>query len=398
MAQWQIALIGTYAAFVLVVIARHLVYSKAMATTPWLYPQDEQANPETGPLVSVLIPAKDEEASIERCIRSLLAQTYNRLEILVTDDRSTDRTAEIVRSIAKDHPQVRLIQIEDLPPGWTGKTNALHQCQFQAKGEWLLFVDADTYQHPNCLGVVLADAMKHDVDLESLLPALDSRSFWEKVVQPFAGVCLMVLYPLSRVNDPAEKEMGFANGQFILIRREVYDEIGGHAAVRDKFVEDIHLGRRVRKAARNLRVVMAPDISSVRMYASLGALIRGWSRILYSAVDARPLPLYLLLFSILLFSVLSYAVLLSAGAVLLFGVGGPFAIWMLALGAAHEIGQTTLMARIYRTSRSRLSYLAFRPLAVLMMILIVLRTITLCRTHRVTWRGTSYTSMGASAP
>lgn len=389
MIHWPQLLLGCYAVFVLIALLRHIFYSHSVSKTPQLGRQDAAADPRSGPLVSILIPAKDEEASIETCVRSLLAQEYDNLEILVADDRSRDRTANIVRSLEQESPKVRLVQIEHLPPGWTGKTNALHQCQEHAKGEWLLFVDADTSQHPKCLGVVLQDAIAHDVDCESLLPALESRSFWERVIQPFAGICLMVLYPLHRVNDPKEKDLGFANGQFILIRRRIYDEIGGHAAVRDKFVEDIHIGRRVRQAARNLRVVLAADLSAVRMYASLKGIVAGWSRILYSAVDARPLKLYLLFASVCLFSLLSYLVLIGAGVMMLSG-GGPYWTWAFGLGAVHQFAQTTLMARVYRASRSRLRYLALRPLAVLAMLYILARTIHMCQTHDVTWRGTSY--------
>lgn len=390
MASWQIAVLASYSVFVLVAVLRHFFYSHAMGRTPWLYPTDSAADPCTGPLVSVLIPAKDEQDTIGNCVRSLLTQEYGNIEILVIDDRSEDRTAAVVQDLQQQSPKVRLIQIQNLPPGWTGKTNALHQGQQQARGEWLLFVDADTTHKPQALGVVLQDAIRHQVELESLLPALDSRSFWEKVIQPFAGVCLMVFYPLHRVNQDEEATLGFANGQFILIRREAYDAIGGHEAVRDKFVEDIHLGRLVRRCGRKLRVVMAPDLSAVRMYASLQGIVRGWSRILYSAVDAKPLRLYLLFLSVCLFSLLSYVVVIGVGAAVLAGWRTPFAIWLLTLGVIHQLAQTTLMARIYHASRSSLRYLLYRPLAVLAMLGILARTIRMCRTHAVTWRGTSY--------
>jgi hypothetical protein len=224
----------------------------------------------------------------------------------------------------------------------------------------------------------------------SLMPALDMRSFWECVVQPFAAMCLMILYPLPQVNDPKRRDMGFANGQFILVRRRAYDAIGQHTRVKHRFVEDIHLGRQIREEGLSLRVSMAPDLFGVRMYASLAEIQRGWARILYSAVDGRASRLWVLQAFILIFSVLSYVVLAVTGGMVLMGWGSAFVWTLLGLGVAHEVLQQTMFARIYQTTRSRLDYLAFRPLAVVVMLLVVGRAIRMCRTHVVTWRGTSY--------
>lgn len=390
MADWQIYLLGAYSVVVFIAFVRHFVLSIATSKMRFLTPSSPRVDVASAPLVTIMVPAKDEEHGIEACLQSLLLQDYPHFEVLVVDDRSTDRTAEIVRRLAAADSRLRLIQVEALPPGWTGKTHALHLCQQSARGEWYLFVDADTRLDPACLSVVLRDAIDHEVTLESVLPALHAKSFWERTIQPFAGICLMVLFPLSKVNRPKHTEMGFANGQFILIRRDGYEAIGGHEAVRDKFVEDIHLGRLVRKSGRNLRVVMTPELVSVRMYSSLGEIVRGWSRILYSAVDFKPGKLYTLLAAVLIFSVLSYVTLGLSIGLLLSGDRSPFVWWLFGLAVAHELLQTTIMARIYALSRSKQSYLAVRFLAVAVMIYILLRTIRMCRTHEVTWRGTTY--------
>lgn len=386
---WQRGLLWTYAAIVFAAFCRHFVLSAAIAKMRFLTPASPRMSGANLPLVSILVPAKDEAHGIENCLRSLLAQDYPRLEILVVDDRSVDQTAALVEAIAAQDASVKLIRVRELPDGWTGKTHALDVCQRQARGEWLLFVDADTRLDPACVSVVLHDAIDHGVALESLLPALDARSFWEKTIQPFAGICLMVLFPLTKVNS-TRSGVGFANGQFILISRKAYDSIGGHRAVRDKFVEDIHLGRLVRAAGMKLRVVMGGGIVSVRMYSSLPEIVRGWSRILYSAVDFRPARLYLLIAALLVFSVTSYAALLLSAGLLLLGYRGPEVWTLLALGIIHEFLQTTLMARIYALSNSDQRYLAVRFLAVGMMFHILARTIRMCRTHSVTWRGTTY--------
>ena len=390
MEPWQISILTAYGVVVLAAFARHLVLSRLMPGIPFLTPSSPKMEETDAPLVSIMVPAKDEERGIEACLRSLLAQDYPNFEVLVVDDRSEDATPDIVRKLCAEDGRLRLVRIDHLPGGWTGKTHALHVCSSHAKGDWFLFVDADTRHHRSTLSVTLRDFLDHGVGMGSLMPALQAESFWERVIQPFAGICLMMFYPLTRVNDPQRKEAGFANGQFILVSRAGYEAIGGHEAVRDQFVEDIHLGRAARTAGIGLRVVVGRDLSSVRMYATMTEIVRGWSRILYSAVDHRPAKLYLLFLSICVFSVTSYAVLVGSGAVLLAGAGGPFASTLFLLGAAHQILQETLMARIYALSRSRLRYLAFRVLAVFVMLYIIVHTIRMCRTHQVQWRGDRY--------
>lgn len=390
MSVWQIVIVVAYGALVLSAALRHIILSLAIKKMRFLQPSGPRLPASECPMVSILVPAKDEAHGIERCVRALLTQDYPSFEIIVVDDRSADATASIVERLTREDSRVRLVRVENLPPGWTGKTHALHLGQRQARGEWLLFVDADTFLDPSCLAVTLRDAVDHEVELESLLPALEASSFWEKTVQPFAGVCLMVLYPLTKVNRPQHASMGFANGQFILITRAAYDAIGGHEGVRDKFVEDIHIGRRVREAGRGLRVVMGRNVARVRMYSTLRDIIRGWSRILYSAVDFRPGKLYALIAATVVYSVLSYAVLAGFGVALLLGARSPFNWTMFGLGAAHQLLQMTIMARIYALSKSDLRYLVVRVLAVAVMLYVFVRTIWMCRTHRVTWRGTDY--------
>jgi cellulose synthase/poly-beta-1,6-N-acetylglucosamine synthase-like glycosyltransferase len=387
---WEIAALSLYSVVVVAAFARHFVLTAVFRGMTFLRPGSLRIDASGAPSVSILIPAKDEEAVLERCLRSVLAQDYPNFEVLVIDDRSEDRTAAIATSHAAEDSRLRLLQVKDLPEGWTGKTHALDLGQREATGEWLLFVDADTTMHPACLTVALREAVDHGSDLLSVLPSLETASFWEKAIQPFAGACLMVLFPLSRVNDPKQPEYAFANGQFILIRRTAYDAIGGHAAVRDKFVEDIHLGRLVRNNGLILRAVMAPDVLSVRMYSSFSAIVRGWSRILYSSFVDRPGKLALLAAFILVFSVTAYVAIVGGGIVFAFGCHCPFVASAFALGVAHEIIQTTVFARIYALTRTPRRYLALRFLGVFVMLWILARTFRMCRTHQVVWRGTQY--------
>jgi chlorobactene glucosyltransferase len=384
---YQIAIVVVYAIIVLIALSRHLILNRSLKATVFLEP-DPAANPPG--LVSIFVPAKDEEKTIERCLRSLLQQESVKFELFAVDDRSTDRTAELVQRMADQDQRLKLIQIKELPPGWTGKCNALQQAQAHGKGDWLLFVDADTIHHPRCIATALEYATKNNVDLLSLLPALEAASFWEGVVQPFAASCLIVLYPLARVNDPTDKDHAFANGQFILIRRSAYDAIGGHESVRDKFLEDVNMARQIRNTGLSLNVAVAPELFATRMYASLASIIKGWSRILYSGLDHRLSRLAILTALIIVFSVTAYVAVLGAGLLWLLGYGCPFTRTIFFLGLAHVVIQMTVFYRMYRLTKSSMWYLPLRFLAVGVMLWIIAKTVVMCFTHRVEWRGTSY--------
>ena len=395
---WQWAVLGLFGLLLAGSVGRNLLCHFVIRRTTFLSPDDPGADVGTFPRISVLVPAKDEAANIGGCLASLLAQDYPDFEILVADDRSEDATAEIVEAVARRDSRVRLLRIRRLPTGWTGKTHALHFAQQHATGEWLLFVDADAELHPRCLSVTLRDAADHDAGLLSLLPRMEMRSFWERVVQPVAATLLMVLFPLPRVNDRSRTDCGFANGQFLLVRRSVYDAIGGHEAVRDRFCEDVSLGRLVKQHRLGLRVVVAPRLAAVRMYASLGQIMRGWCRIFYSAADAN--ANYLRAFTAVLFllSGLPYAAAVVCLAVIAGGAAGAFTWSLLGLAVAQELLQTAVYFRAYRAGGSPVGSLAWRWLATGVMLVVLLRTVRLCRTHAVDWRGTRYLAFPQSGP
>src|SRR3990172_8670592 len=254
-------LLGFCGIVLLVWLTRHLAISQAKRKLPVL----NRRSPRLGgpaPLVSVLVPAKDEQLNIADCLSSLLAQDYPNFEVLVANDRSRDRTAEIARRAATDDYRVRVIDIAQLPPGWTGKTHALYQAVAHARGDWLLFVDADTRHEPENLSVVLQYAEQERADMVSLMPRLRNETFWEKVVSPLAAIVLTTLYPLVKVNKSKRRNTGFANGQYLLVKRSAYETIGGHRAVRSEFVEDIELGRILKRAGFRTKVALAPELSS----------------------------------------------------------------------------------------------------------------------------------------
>src|SRR5216683_2173696 len=193
---------------------------------------------DTNPVVSIIVPARNEEANIAACLESLVAQSGIPYEIIVIDDDSTDRTAEIARSF----PKVKLIPAGPLPDNWTGKNNAMSAGAKAAntKTKWLLFTDADTVHQPGSLARVVAEAEQHGAALLSYSPQQEVHGFWEKAVMPVIFAELATTYPPQAVNDPTSP-IAAANGQYLMISREAYDAIGGHTTIAADLLEDVAL-------------------------------------------------------------------------------------------------------------------------------------------------------------
>jgi glycosyltransferase involved in cell wall biosynthesis len=225
------------------------------------------------PDVSVIIPARNEEANLGYCLQSLVTQTGLDFEIIVVDDHSTDRTHEIAASFSG----VCVIEAGPPPPGWTGKNNAVATGARQARGEWLLFTDADTVHVPNSLARALSEAKQHGCDLLSYSPEQIAVTFWEMAILPVVFAELARQYPPAKVSDPNSPEAA-ANGQYILIKRDVYDAVGGHTAIADKILEDVSLARAVKSSGHAIRFRYAADAVRTRMYRNFRQLREGWTK------------------------------------------------------------------------------------------------------------------------
>ena len=226
-----------------------------------------------GPSVSVIVPARNEEACLGACLESLVTQTGVSFEIIVVDDASTDRT----RAIAESFSGVKVIQPRPLPAGWTGKNNAVTAGAKQATGDWLLFTDADTVHRPGSLAHALAEAKQHGADLLSYSPEQEVHTLWEKAIMPVIFAELARKYPPSRVSD-FSTNLAAANGQYLLISRAAYDAVGGHAAVADSLLEDVALARAVRDSGRKIYFRYGGDAVRTRMYRSFDQLREGWTK------------------------------------------------------------------------------------------------------------------------
>lgn len=230
-------------------------------------------------LLSVIVPARNEEDCIGECLRSLASQSDAVFllgvdwEILVVDDGSTDQTRQIANGIEG----VTVIEAPPLPKGWTGKANAVWTAAKQAKGEWLLFTDADTMHEPGNLTRALHEAGKAKAAMLSYSPRQIVIGFWHRALMPLVFSELALAYPPDRVSDP-ESALAAANGQFILVKSEAYFAVGGHAAVAESVLEDVALARRIKRRKLGLRFRYAPDALSTRMYRSFGQMYEGWTK------------------------------------------------------------------------------------------------------------------------
>jgi chlorobactene glucosyltransferase len=231
--------------------------------------------------VSVIIPARNEEASIERCVLSVAAQSAAGLhEIIVVDDQSTDGTPALLDRLQGRIPVLRVVRIEALPAGWLGKCYALDTGSRGASGDWLLFTDADTEHLPGSLAAALERARAGGAALFSLSPGQLAPTWWEKAVIPWIYVWLAKRYPFDDVNAP-DSPRAAANGQYLLVRREVYERIGGHSAVRDEILEDVALARKVKAAGGRCLFLPGAQWVHTRMYRTFGEMWRGWTKNLY---------------------------------------------------------------------------------------------------------------------
>ncbi len=227
------------------------------------------------PRVSVCVPARNEERDLEACLVSLLNQDYPHFEVIVVDDNSTDRTPEIIESLKERYPNLITVRGAELPPDWYGKPFALHQAVQNSRGDILLFTDADPVFQPNALRTAVGEMQNHSLDMLTLLPAAEFGSFWERTVQPLIFAFIAALARFGKVNDP-ESEAAMGIGAFLMIRREVYDRVGGHASLKQVILEDIGMGRLLKQAGARIRIAHGQEIYSIRMYHSLKEIWMGW--------------------------------------------------------------------------------------------------------------------------
>ena len=343
--------------------------------------------PEPGGLVSVVVPARNESSTIATVVGSILATTYHPIELLVVDDRSSDDTAAIVERFSD--PRLRLIRGETLPDGWYGKPWACYQGYRAAKGEILLFTDADTRHAPELLARAVGALLKEEAGLVTVAPLQRCVTFWERVVMPQIWFLLALRYHPDSVNRARRERDVIANGQFILTTRKAYEAAGTHAAVRHEVAEDLALAQTFLRHGHKLHFAFAERLMETRMYQGLSHLIEGWSKNIYLG-GRRSFPhepllrglVPVMLVVAMLYWLLPPTVLLAStvdpslselAPAALLGTAFSAAFWMLI---CHGMQIPAMYGLAY-------------PLGVLMALYIILRS-TWRGSRRVEWRGRTY--------
>ncbi len=339
--------------------------------------------PERPERVAIIIPARNEESNIGPCVEHALAQDHPQTRVFVLDDGSTDRTPEILKRYAD---RITIIQGGGgpLPEGWLGKPWACqraaeHAARSDFDPEWMLFIDADVRVHPHAVAGALGYAQRSGQAMVSGLGQMDTVSFWEEVLQPMIAGLILAGNPIDKVNDPERRpDRPLANGQFILLRRDAWQAVGGHAAVARDVVDDVGMASAVTKAGFPYHLVFMRSLFSCRMYDSFGAVWEGWTKNLFAGVGrswARVAGVAGFMFAYIL---LPWLLLLPAAAGLL---GPPWSTWSVACVLAMQI------ARIYLdiTFERPLRYGLLMPIgAALTMALFINSGL---RAKTATWKG-----------
>jgi glycosyltransferase involved in cell wall biosynthesis len=291
-----------------------------------LVPRLRREMPREAPLVSVVIPARDEERVIGATVRAMLSQTYPSLEVIVVDDRSSDGTASVLGAI--DDPRLTVVAGEEPPAGWLGKPWALRQGSLRARGELLLFVDADVRYAPDGVSAAVARLERSGKAMIALLPRFEMRGFWEHVTMPNLAVFALMFIPLWLANRTRFARFGIGGGPGNLVRRRAYDAAGGHAALRDSVIDDVALARLVRRGGGRTEAVLADDFVSLRMYEGLREIVDGFTKNNFAAFGRSYVSVAAIVIVSLTVNVLPLLLALR---------GDPFAIATLALTSLTRV-------------------------------------------------------------
>ena len=330
--------------------------------------------PREQPFVSIVVPARNEARSIEHAVRAFLAQDYNNFEVIVVNDRSSDATGEILRSLSD--PRLKVIDGTETPQGWLGKPWALEQGRIRARGELLLFVDADLSYRPEALRAAVAELEAQDIGLLALWPFLEMRTFAEQVAMPmmsFFGFCAL---PLWIANRSRSVWMGIGGGSGNLIRRPLLESIGGFASLKDAVVDDVALARRARQAGARTVVCRADDLVAVRMYHNGREIVEGFTKNVFATFGRNYLWASANLIAMFVVHILPY----------MFAITGD----VLAISAVVLISVVRVV--LFSTLRFRLDNAIFlHPLMVLFWAYIFVRSMWITGVrNELRWRGRVY--------
>jgi len=346
-----------------------------------------QALPDDPPLVSIVIPAKDEALRIRECVEAVLRQDYPNFDVLVINDRSDDETGKILDQLVPQYPPtLKVHHIDHLPEGWLGKCHALHRGTRDVKSPWVLFVDSDVTLQKNALRDTMALALSRNYDAISLLTRLDGRTFWERLMIPISATTWAVMFLISLTNDDHHPRIAVANGQFFLIRREAYEAVGGHNAVKMQIVEDVELMRRLKVRGYRCRLFLGSHLAATRMHANLRELRSGWGRIFAGTNRFRVgrligAMIFIVVCGFSVYPAIAFAAITTD-------------IRWLGAALAHFAAITIYLALIYRAAGSRVRYALLFPLSGAVLLNLLFIGVQKCTHRSFEWRGTKIESPG----
>ena len=272
-------------------------------TAPMLKNMHEYQN---SPRVSVLIPARNEEANIKDCIEGFLSQNYNNFEICVLDDQSTDRTKEIIEKISEQHPHLQAVCGKPLPIRWLGKNWACHQLSQYADGEILIFTDADNRPAPNAITNTIAYMQNYELGMLTAFPEKVTVTFAEKLVVPVVDMFVYAGLPLWLTYFTRSQSLAAASGLWIAFTRKAYNQIGGHQSVSNQIVEDVELSRLAKKKGIRILTSAGTRVVSCRMYHSFGEVWSGFTKNLFGLVRYKIVPFFILILVLFTMCILPY--------------------------------------------------------------------------------------------
>lgn len=376
----------------LVVMWALLVVGVPLYGARWRLSKPDKPVPETGPWLSICIPARNEAHNIHAAVEAALKVQWPNLEVIVVDDRSDDGTGDVARQAGNGDSRLRVIEGVEPPNGWAGKPWACSRAAGEARGAYLLFLDADVCIHPLAAQAMIDAMNSRKLAMLSAFGRWRLVSFWERAVVPCVGWLIRGTVNLDQVNDPGRPE-AFANGQAILFARNAYDQIGGHESVRNQILEDVRIAEATKKQGVAIGMYMAPWLFDVRLYRSLTEIMQGYSKNLYEGMGRRPMLGFGAILFIWVGTIVPFVALLIGIYGRLSGWLIPGNMWLLSLAVVCGL-QLVFRWRIERFDGRSGGIAWAHPLANLVLIAILLRSILVVQSS---WKGRTFVDGRASS-
>lgn len=336
------------------------------------------ANP---PFVSILVPARDEERNIEACVRSLLAQNYPRFEVLVLNDHSTDATGAILKRLANMDSRLRILEGKALPPDWPGKHWACQQLAEAARGDLLLFTDADTHHIPATLAHSVAAMQQEGIHLLTALPRQEVITWSEKLIVPFMNWAIHSYLPLRLAQKLQLPAFSLTIGQYMLFQRQAFDAIGGFRAAIGNVNDDVELGRTIISNGYEWRLLNGSSCVTCRMYPNFSAVLEGFSKNVFGFFNYRILPYMFTWLAVVLCFLEPLLALIARQA------GSDISTRLYNFALIAVIETLVLFVISYRTLRTPLYLVLVYPLTIFFFVLVAMRSMVLTLTGHASWKG-----------